>query len=266
VADRITSTTNPTIKRLVRLHTRRERDRTGTFPVEGHREIERALAAGIAVDLLAVCPDLCDETRRAFARDAAAAGIPTVETTVEPFRKAAYRTHPDGLLAIARSFPTGLDRVPRAGRRGPPLLLVVESIEKPGNLGTMLRTAEGAGADAVLVASPTTDVFNPNVVRSSQGALFLIPVAVAATDEVRAALETRGITAFAASPAADREVWDADLTGPAAIVVGSEHAGLSPAWDGGTVGVRLPMAGASDSLNAAVAAAVLLYEAVRQRR
>jgi TrmH family RNA methyltransferase len=189
-----------------------------------------------------------------------------VEAAAEPFRKAAYRSHPDGLLAVARSFPTGLDRIPRRGRRGPPLLLVVEAIEKPGNLGTMLRTADGAGADAVIVADPATDVFNPNVVRSSQGALFLIPVAVGSTAAVRAALGERGVTAFAASPAAAHDVWDADLTGPTAIVVGSEHAGLSPAWDGGTVGVRLPMAGASDSLNAAAAAAVLLYEAVRQRR
>jgi TrmH family RNA methyltransferase len=177
------------------------------------------------------------------------------------FRKIAYRRHPDGVLAVVTTRSTTLDALDLPDR---PLVLVVEGIEKPGNLGAMLRTADGAGVDAVIVADPATDAYNPNVVRASQGAVFTVPLAVATADTGAAWLAGRGIRVVAASPDATTPPWQVDLTGPLAAVVGSEHAGLSSVWNGAD-GVGIPMRGTADSLNAATAAAVLLYEAVRQR-
>ncbi len=180
-----------------------------------------------------------------------------------PFRKASYRDRPEGLLAVARQFPTGLDRLDL----GPaPLLLVVEGIEKPGNLGTMMRTAEAAGAAALIVCDPTTDPFNPNVVRASLGTLFSLPLAVADTPDAIAWLHGRGIRTVATTPAATKPHWEADLAGAVAVVVGSEQYGLSAAWlQGATEQVLIPMPGTVDSLNAAMAAGIVLFEAVRQR-
>jgi TrmH family RNA methyltransferase len=167
------------------------------------------------------------------------------------------------LLAVARRFDTGLSRL-RPG--SDPLLLVAESIEKPGNLGTMLRTAEAAGADAVVAADPTTDPFNPNVVRASLGTLFRVPLAVAGSEETLAWLRDHGIRSYAATPEGAVPLWEADLTGAVALVVGSEQYGLSEAWmDAADGRVVIPMPGSVDSLNAAMAAGILLFEAVRQR-
>ena len=174
----ITSPTNPRIKGLVRLRTRRERDREGRFLIEGYRELSRALDGAVALDELFVCPTLflgANETT--LVTRAEATGTTIVTASEEAFRKASYRDRPEGLLAVARQFPTTLDRLDLGGR--PPLVLVAESIEKPGNLGTMLRTADAAGASGVIVADPATDPFNPNVVRASLGTLFHVPLAVA---------------------------------------------------------------------------------------
>jgi TrmH family RNA methyltransferase len=152
-----------------------------------------------------------------------------------------------------------------AGAR-PPFLLVVEAIEKPGNLGTILRSADAAGVDAVLVCDPVTDIFNPNVVRSSTGVLFSVPVVVAESGPVRAWLRERGIRAVATTPSADALYTDTDLRGPLAIVMGSEQYGLSDFWlRESDARVRIPMAGQADSLNVAMAAIITLFEAVRQR-
>ena len=258
----ITSATNPRIKRLVRLRTRRERDRSGRFPVEGYRELRRAAAAGITVETLFVCPDLyLGENENALVSDLRSAGTEIVDVSEEAFRKAAYRDRPEGLLGVAATFDVSLDRLDLPPD---PLLLVVEAIEKPGNLGTMLRTAEAAGADAVVVADATTDVFNPNVVRASLGTLFTVSLAVATSDESRRFLDDRGIRTVATTPDASTPHTEADLTGPVAVVVGSEQYGLTADWlDGETV--VIPMPGSVDSLNAAMAAGIVLFEALRQR-
>lgn len=263
-AEPITSTANPRLKGLVRLRERRERDRSGLFLIEGYRELRRALDGGIAPDEVWCCPDLyLGQNEAALVEVARGRGAEIVEVAEAPFRKASYRDRPEGLLAVARQFPTGLDRLVL----GPaPLLLVVEGIEKPGNLGTMMRTAEAAGAAALIVCDPTTDPFNPNVVRASLGTLFSLPLAVADTPDAIAWLHRRGIRTVATTPAATRPHWEADLTGAVAVVVGSEQYGLSTAWlAGATEQVLIPMPGTVDSLNAAMAAGVLLFEAVRQR-
>lgn len=260
----ITSVQNPRIKHLVKLRSRRTRDKSGTFLIEGFRELTRALDAEIAVSDLYSTPALwLGDNEAALVERATAAGARLTELSVDAFRKVAYRDRPEGLLAVAQQFDTSLDRIDPAGS---PLLLVVESIEKPGNLGTMLRTADGLAVDAVIVADPQTDPFNPNTVRASIGSLFAVPLAVADSGDALAWLERHRITTVALTPDAERPIWDIDLTGPTAIAIGSEQLGLSEPW---LIESRhravLPMPGTADSLNAAVAAAVSLFEAVRQR-
>jgi len=260
----ITSPANPRIKYLVRLRERRERDDSGLFLVEGYRELYRALAAGVEVVELYCSPALyLGHNEGALVEAAVAAGAEVVTVAEAPFRKASYRDRPEGLLGVARQFPTGLERL----QPGPdPLLLVVEAIEKPGNLGTMLRTAGAAGAAAVVVCDPATDPFNPNVVRASLGTLFTVPLVVGDTPGAVARLRELGIRTVATTPAASLPHWEADLTGPLAVLVGSEQYGLSAAWlAAADTQVVIPMPGSVDSLNAAMAAGIVLFEAVRQR-
>lgn len=252
----ITSTDNPRIKAIAKLKTVRERRRTGLFLIEGRREVQRAIDAGLTIDALVVCHELPGSD----AISGTTAEI--VNVSPAPMRRIAMREHPPGTIAVAGQFDTNLDHLTLPAK---PLLLVAESIEKPGNLGAMMRTCDAVGA-ALVVADAATDLFNPNVVRASQGALFTVPVAVGTDDEVRTWLGRNEIPAFGGYPEARDEMWDVDMTGPAALVVGAEDVGISPAWDGTTVPVRIPMAGAADSLNASVSAALLLYEVVRQRR
>ena len=192
----VISTANPRIKQLVRLRGRRERDRTGSFLIEGFRELTRAVGAGIAIDEIFVCRDLwLGPNEELLLKAARAAGATVVEVAEAPFRKASYRERPEGLLAVGRQFATAMDALEFSERA---LVLVVESIEKPGNLGTMLRSASAAGADAIVVCDPKTDPFNPNVVRASLGALFLVPMAVTTTHEAIEAMRHAGITTYAA--------------------------------------------------------------------
>jgi TrmH family RNA methyltransferase len=274
VAAVITSTSNTQVKRLLALRKRRERDSTGRFLVEGRREVARALAAEVVVDTVVVCPTIgdADELER-LATLAVDAGATRLDVAVPVFERLSQREGPDGLLVEARAFPTDLERI----ELGPnPLVLVAAEIEKPGNLGAMLRSAAGAGADAVIVADPVTDVFNPNVVRSSQGALFGLPVAVGSAEDVAAWLHQHGVRIYAAGPAGGVPHWDAPLQAASAIVVGAEHDGLDERWqDLADTWITIPMPGAGaadghgdtgvDSLNVATAAAVLLLDAVRQR-
>jgi len=253
----ITSLANDRIKRLVRLRNRRERDRTGLFLIEGFRELRRAVAVGVVIDEIYTCPELFlghNETELVTkCRDR---GAEAFEVSDAPFRKASYRDRPEGLLVA-------LDRLSLPDE---PLLLIAESIEKPGNLGTMLRTAEAAGADAVIVCDPATDPFNPNVVRASIGTLFEVPLAVAPTADTIAWLKDHRIASYAATPDATAAHHAADLTGATALVIGSEQYGLTDAWlDGADESIVIPMPGSVDSLNAAMSAGILLFEAVRQR-
>ena len=263
VRDPITSLQNPRVKSLVRLRNHRERQRTGAFLVEGYREMQRALAWKAQILSVFCCPPLYlgGNEEKLLAEIGQVA--PVVEMSEPAFRKVSYRDRPEGLLAVLRQPPLPLSGL-QVGSDS--LVLVVESVEKPGNLGAMIRTAEAAGADAVVVADPTTDVFNPNVVRASLGSLFTVPLAVA---DGRAALEwlkEKGLLVIATSPAAAEPSWRADLVGGAAVVIGSEQYGLSDLWlEGADVKVQIPMSGTVDSLNAGAAAAVVLFEARRQR-
>jgi TrmH family RNA methyltransferase len=260
----ITSLKNPRLKRLVRLRDRRQRDEERAFLVEGYREVRRALERKVALDELYYCPDwFLGENEPALLEEAVAAGAKLFELTKEAFAKIAYRERPDGILAVApqwRRTLAGL-ALPRT-----PFILVVEAIEKPGNLGTILRSADAAGCDAVVVCDPVTDLFNPNVVRASTGVLFSVPCVVEGNAAVLAWLRAGGIRVVATTPAADNSYTDSDLTGPLAVVMGSEQFGLSEFWLGNAdERVRIPMAGQADSLNVAMAALITLFEAVRQR-
>lgn len=263
-AERITSLQNPRIKQLVRLRDRRPRDEAGVFIVEGYREIRRALEKSVPLTELYFSEDwFLGENEPALIAEAEKAGAKLFSLSKEAFAKVAYRERPDGLLALAPQWRRRLDELPS---KGAPFLLVVEAIEKPGNLGTILRSADAAGVDGVIVCDPVTDLFNPNVVRSSTGVLFSVPVVVEESRAVRAWLRDRGIRAVATTPSATLLHTEADLRGPLAIVMGSEQYGLSDFWlQEAEERVRIPMAGQADSLNVAMATIITLFEAVRQR-
>jgi RNA methyltransferase, TrmH family len=262
--ERITSLQNPRIKQLVKLRDRRPRDEAGVFLVEGYREVRRALEKGIHLQELYYSPDwFLGENEPALIENAAAAGAQLFELSKEAFAKVAYRERPDGLLAVAPQWKRTLADLTV---HPTPFLLVVEAIEKPGNLGTILRSADAAGVDAVIVCDPVTDIFNPNVVRSSTGVLFSVPVVVTESSAVRSWLRETGIRAVATTPSATALYTETDLRGPLAIVMGSEQYGLSDFWlKESDAQVRIPMAGQADSLNVAMATIITLFEAVRQR-
>ncbi len=252
----ITSLSNPLVKDLARLRQRRHRERTGLFLIEGRRAVAMALASGTTVVQQVICPELGGAPLSQSA--------PVAEMAPAPFRKLSVRQNPDGIIAVARHLDTGLERVVIPTN---PLILVVDALEKPGNLGAMLRTADAVGATAVVVCDPATDVHNPNVVRASQGSLFTLSLAVATVTEAITWLAERSIRLVAMTPRAPDLLWDCDLTASLALVIGAEAAGLSPELISAADQLaRLPMVGKVDSLNASAAAAVVLYEAARQRR
>ncbi len=262
MTERITSLQNERVKSVVRLRERRHRDRAGQMLVEGRAELRLALEAGARPLALFICPDLGAREGELPAEVRATAGE-VVEVSRPVFEKMAYRENADGWLAVLPAVRRGLadlDPGPKA------LLVVAETVEKPGNLGALLRSADAAGATGVIVCDPATDVNNPNTVRASRGALFALPPAEASTAEAIAWLRARGIRIVAATPQAESSYTQVDLRGPVALAVGAEDTGLSEAWlAGADVTARIPMQGRVNSLNVATAAALLLYEAVRQR-
>jgi TrmH family RNA methyltransferase len=234
------------------------------FLVEGYREIRRALEKGVRPQELYIAPDwFLGENEPALIAQAESAGARVFELSKEAFAKVAYRERPDGLLAVAPQWKRHLaDLVLPAA----PFLLVVEAIEKPGNLGTILRSADAAGCHAVIVCDPVTDIFNPNVVRASTGVLFSVPLVVETSERVQGWLRERGIRTVATTPAAKSLYTEVDLRGPLAVIMGSEQYGLSDFWlHEADLPVRIPMAGQADSLNVAMATIITLFEAVRQR-
>jgi TrmH family RNA methyltransferase len=261
---RITSLANPKVKRAVKLRQRSHRDEFGLLLIEGYREVKRALDNAYAPAELFYAPDLFQGSNEPdLLRRCAEAGAELLECTAPVFQKMSYRDRPDGLLAVApqrRRTLADLVLPPNA------LLIVGEAIEKPGNLGTILRSADAAGVHAVLVCDRCTDIFNPNVVRASIGTLFSLPVVETSTPDALAWLNANGIRVLAAMPDASAVYSEVDMTGPTAIVVGTEQYGLSEAWaQAAHTRVRIPMLGQADSLNVAGATTILLYEALRQR-
>jgi len=265
--EKITSLQNPRLKQLVKLRDRRSRDEAGVFLVEGYREIFRALEKRVVLHELYFSPDwFLGENEPALLARAEAAGAKLFELPKEAFAKVAYRDRPDGLLAVAPQWRRTLEDL-AAPPGVTPFFLIVEAIEKPGNLGTILRGADAAGCQAVIVCDPVTDLFNPNVVRASTGVLFSVPCVVEDRERALAWLRGRKIRTVATTPAAEGLYSDADLRGPLAVVMGSEQYGLSDFWlKNADLAVRIPMAGQADSLNVAMAAIITLFEAVRQRQ
>ena len=260
--DRITSRTNPLIRELSRLQKRREREATGKYLIEGGREVERAVTSGVAIERVLIAPGLLSENHRLLAdRLADTAGV--VKVGASAFAALSRRQHPDGVLAVGRASSRRLEDLTLPPN---PAILIAEQIEKPGNLGAILRSSDGAGVDVVIVADGVTDLMNPNVIRASQGSVFTTPTAVATTAETTTFLDARGVTIVALTPEATDDLWEIDLTGSIALAIGSEDAGLSPDLRRAGLTARIPMRGSADSLNASVAAAVALYEVVRQRR
>lgn len=260
----ITSRQNPRVKDAVLLRNSRERQRRGQFLIDGAREITRAIESGVRVVQAFVCGELCvsEESRRA---------VEMVESTsAEVFRitpevneKLAFGERDDGLIVVAEATRRGLADMQLTER---PIVAVLEGIEKPGNLGAILRSADAAGVDAVIVADGRTDLFNPNTIRASLGTVFRANVCEASSIEVIEWLTVKGLSIIAARPDAQKSYTDVELRSGAAIVLGSEAEGLTDEWHAANVtAVRLPMHGIADSLNVSTTAAVLFYEALRQR-
>ncbi len=260
----ITSLQNPKLKQVIRWRDRKDRDEDQVVLLEGYRALRRAHEAEFPITEVFFCPDLyVGENEEALLEELQRAGARLIQVSPEPFSKITYRDRPEGLLGIGLQQHLSLNGLPQ---KKTPLYLVAEQIEKPGNLGTMLRSADAAGVDALLLCDSRTDLWNPNVVRASTGVLFSMPIPECTSRDAMAFLRQRGVKILAASPHAEMLFTDADLTGPVAIAVGSEQVGLSALWmDKADLQVRLPMMGAADSLNVATATTILLYEALRQR-
>lgn len=260
----VSSLQNPRVKNLVRLRDGHHRRRQGLFLIEGKRELDRALNAEVELAEIFFAPEFfrAEEDQKVVER-AVEAGAEACRLSKEAFAKCSYRQGPDGLLAIAPQWKRDLTNI---NFKTSPFLLVVEKVEKPGNLGTLMRTADAAGVDAVIVTDPITDIFNPNVIRASQGAVFNLTTVVSDNDTTLNWLKNNEITIVSTTPAATDDYWQADLAGAVAMVLGSEKDGLSDSWlDAATVKMKIPMAGRSDSLNVSAAAAIVLFEVVRQR-
>jgi TrmH family RNA methyltransferase len=264
----ISSAQNPKVKYALKLQDKRSRDKTQHFLVEGYRELKRAHEAGRYIETLFTCPELfLGSNEEALIRSIEGDGRVVLPCTEKIFRLLSYRDRPDGLLAIAKQAHLGLADLDNVlGGNKSPLLIVVEAIEKPGNLGTILRSADAVGVDAVIVCDQCTDIHNPNVVRASVGTLFTIPIIEAEGKEAMQWIRQRGISVLAATPSGEHMYTEANMLVPLAIAVGTEQLGLSPLWmEQATYRVRIPMRGVADSLNVAMATTLLLYEALRQR-
>lgn len=258
----ITSSSNPRLKNVRRL--RRCPRRHDEFVVEGYRQVAAALESGASIRELYLAPELFLGAHESeLARNAEQRGASVVDLSAAVFESISGNVRPDGVAAVVGRRTTGLDRL----RIPPdPLVLVAEAIERPGNLGTIVRSACAAGAHALIVAEGGTDLFHPETVRGSVGTIFRLPVAESTTEAALAWLRARAVRIIVATPEADRPCWHAGFEGPTAIVVGNERYGVSEAWlDAADETVSIPMPGPADSLNVAVAAGVVLFEAARRR-
>jgi RNA methyltransferase, TrmH family len=262
---RITSRQNPRVKDAALLRTSRARQRQGQFLIDGVREISRAIASGVRCVEAFVCDELCvtPECRNVVqALESTVAEIFSVPPSV--YEKLAFGEREVGVVVVAE---TPKRRLQDLELPPTPLVAVLDGIEKPGNLGAILRSADAAGVDAIVAADVRTDLYNPNTIRASLGTVFGKNVCEATAGDTIAWVNERGLAIVAARPDASQLYTEADMRGPAAIVLGSEAAGLGSVWSGENVtAVRIPMHGLADSLNVSTTAAVLFYEALRQRQ
>ena len=265
VPEKITSLQNPKIKNLKRLEKASERREQNLILIEGLRETVLAQRAGYTITAVFVCEEILkeDDGYDLKALTKAASGIAIYHISKEVYDSLAYRETTEGVIATATPVKLSLDKIKLSDT---PLILVIEGVEKPGNLGAMLRTCDAAGVDAVLICDGKTDIYNPNVLRSSLGTAFTQQVIVCETPEAIAFLKKKGIRIFAAELTAASVYFSEKFKQPSAVVVGTEATGLSQAWiDAADARIKIPMLGKIDSLNVSVSAAVLLFEAVRQR-
>jgi len=265
----ITSVHNPRVKAAAALRDHRQRRKEQLVLIDGVRELARAISAGVALREVFVCAELCrsEEARRLL--EILPKSAERLDVTEAVFARLAFGQRMEGVVGVAAVGAPGIP-----GRRrledivlpASPLVVVLEGVEKPGNLGAVLRSADGAGVSALVVADPRTDLFNPNVIRASLGTIFSLCVAAAAPGEVLAWLRGRGLQILAARVEGSVSYTEVDYRQPTAIVLGSEALGLTSLWSDDDIrAIRLPMLGVADSLNVSAAAAVLFYEALRQR-
>ena len=261
----ITSPHNPAVKKILQLQEKsRTRRKENEFVIEGIREISLALKGGFRVKELYYCPELFSEDKISELLKDPISEINLIEISTEVYHKIAYRGSTEGVLAIAAGKDLSLKDLNLKTKN--PLILVAEAPEKPGNIGALLRTADAAKADAVLIANPKTDMFNPNIIRSSVGCVFTNQIATAATSEIIAFLKERKISIFGAALQASVPYHTIDFTQSSALVVGTEATGLSKEWlENTTQNIIIPMQGEIDSMNVSVAAGILIFEAKRQR-
>jgi len=254
----IISLQNPKVKYIVKLREdKRQRQRDGVMLVEGCDELTLALESGLKPQSLLTAPELVSRSINI----PNAAEVTTVSRAV--FEKISYRDNPDGWLGI---FPTPKASLDDLKLSASPLVIVAESVEKPGNLGAMLRTADAAHVDAVIVCDPRVDLWNPNVIRASRGAVFAVPTVEAESSTALAWLRSRKMRVLAATPSAEVSYTDVNLREPIAIAVGTEDEGLTDFWmQNADIKVKIPMLGRVNSLNVSIATALITYESVRQR-
>ena len=264
MTEKISSVHNPGVKHVVRLRTKKSRDARGLTLVEGNREVRQALAAGLRFSCAYICRDgvyRCDEE---LVRELEEKHVRILETGCSVFDKICYGDRTEGVLALVEHPVLTLDQLKLSAN---PFIVVMESVEKPGNLGAVLRTCDGAGVDALLVCDERTDIYNPNIIRASLGAVFSVPTVSCTSKEAAEFLRSKGVKTFAAVVQATEYYFNKDMSGPCAIVMGSEQDGLSDFWRRSSdEQVRIPMLGKVDSLNVSVSAAVMVYESLRQRK
>jgi len=259
----ITSLQNARVKSAIKLRTARDRTEQGRIVIDGVRELYRAVSAGVELIEVFMCPDMCGEDARDLATTISSRAVRVLTVTPAVFQKLAFGKRAEGLVAIARTPYTSLEDIDLRDER---LVAILEGIEKPGNVGAVLRSADAVGIDALVVADGRTDLYNPNTIRASLGAVFTVPICTATSEQTLSWLRRHGVRIFAARVDGAVCYTDVSFRGPCAVVLGSESDGLSDLWRAGDVtAVSLPMLGAVDSLNVSTTAAVLFYEALRQR-
>ena len=261
----ITSTQNPLIKKIALLSEKsRERKKQGLCVVEGAREIRLALQGGYSLENLLYQPDIFNERQLNELLGYTTQKLTPIAISKEVYEKISYRSSTEGVIALVAVKKHGLDTLAFSTKK--PLLLVAEAPEKPGNIGALLRTADAAHIDAVIIANPKTDLYNPNIIRSSVGCVFTVSIATGTTAEVIDFLKAKNISSYCAALTASKPYYEVSFSEASAIVVGTEDQGLTEEWlTHSTQNIIIPMEGVIDSMNVSVAAAVLIFEAKRQR-
>lgn len=260
--EQITSLQNTRIKNIVKLGKSKERKAQDLFILEGARELSLALSANYVLDSVFICPEIFAKSDYPTVLDSVPQSL-KYEVSAQVFHKIAYREGSDGLIALMKPKQHTLDNL-KVNKE--PFIIILEAVEKPGNLGAILRTADASKADAVIVCDPLTDVYNPNTIRSSVGCIFTVPTAFCTSEEALTWLKTNNITSFAAELKASEWYHEMDYRKGSAIIMGTEADGLTSFWlNNADKRIKIPMRGKIDSLNVSVSTAVITFEAMRQR-